>query len=39
MKISLIIPIKNEKKRLEKMLPSLFSQTFTDYELIFVDDP
>ncbi len=37
--ISIIIPTKNEEKRLGYCLPSLLNQTFNDFEIIIVDDP
>lgn len=37
-KISVIIPVYNTEKYLEKCLDSLFSQNFTDVEVICVDD-
>ncbi|MFA5029525.1 MAG: glycosyltransferase family A protein [Patescibacteria group bacterium] len=37
-KISIIIPVYNQAKSLQKCLVSLFSQTFRDFELIIVDD-
>ena len=36
--ISIIIPTYNRSYCLEESLDSVFSQTFTDYELIVVDD-
>lgn len=38
MKISVIVPIYNVEKYLGKCLNSILEQTFTDYELILVDD-
>lgn len=38
MKISVIVPIYNVEKYLGKCLNSILDQTFTDYELILVDD-
>jgi glycosyltransferase involved in cell wall biosynthesis len=38
MKISVIIPIYNAEKYLEKCINSLLNQTYSDYELILVDD-
>jgi len=38
MKISVIIPIYNEKKVLEDCIESLGAQTLTDFEVIVVDD-
>lgn len=37
-KISVIIPIYNVEKYLDRCLKSIFSQTFTDYEVICVND-
>lgn len=37
-KISLIIPVYNSEKYLEKCLDSVFSQSFDDYEVILVND-
>ena len=36
--ISIIIPVYNVEKFLNKCLDSILSQTFTDYELIIIDD-
>lgn len=36
--ISVIIPIYNAQKYLERTVQSVFNQTYTDYELILVDD-
>ncbi|MBQ6210565.1 MAG: glycosyltransferase [Prevotella sp.] len=36
--ISIVIPVYNVEKLLRKCLDSILSQTFTDYELIIVDD-
>ena len=38
MKISIIIPIYNSEKTLNKLINSIVNQTFTDYEIILVDD-
>jgi len=37
-KISIIIPIYNSAKTIEKCLASIFAQTFRDFEVIIVDD-
>ncbi len=37
-KISIIIPVYNAEKYLRKCLDSILSQTFSDYEVILVDD-
>ena len=37
-KISLIIPIYNEEKYLEECLDSVLNQTFTDFEIICIND-
>ena len=37
-KVSVIIPVYNAEKYLEKCLDSLLKQTFTDMEVICVDD-
>ncbi len=36
--ISIIMPCYNTEKYLKKTMDSIFSQTFTDYEIIMVDD-
>ena len=36
---SIIIPVRNEAKRLSYCLPSLLKQTFSDFEIILVEDP
>ena len=38
MKISVIIPIYNAEKYLERCINSLLNQTYSDYEIILVDD-
>lgn len=38
MKVSVIVPIYNAEKYIERCVRSLFEQTFTDVEYIFVDD-
>lgn len=37
-KISLIVPVYNDREYLYKSLPALINQKFTDFELILVDD-
>lgn len=37
-KISIIVPVYNVEKYLEKCVNSILNQTFTDFELILVDD-
>ena len=37
-KISIVIPVYNTEKYLEDCLESIRTQTFTNYELILVDD-
>ena len=37
-KISVIIPVYNVAKYLPRCLDSLLSQTFTDFEVILIDD-
>lgn len=36
--LSIIVPVYNVEKYLQECLDSIFAQTFTDYELILVDD-
>lgn len=38
MKISVVIPLYNKADKIERTLKSVFAQTFTDYEIIIVDD-
>ena len=38
LKFSIILPIYNVEKYLPKCVESILSQTFTDYEIILVDD-
>lgn len=38
MKFSIIVPVYNVKKYIEKCVQSVLTQTITDYELILVDD-
>lgn len=38
MKLSIIIPVYRVEQQLEKCLDSILCQTFTDYELILIDD-
>ncbi len=38
MKISVIIPVYNAEKYLEKCIQSILNQTFTDFELILIND-
>ena len=37
-KFSIIIPVYNVEKYIKKCLDSVFNQTFTDYEVIIVND-
>ena len=36
--VSVIVPVYNAERYLERCVKSIFAQTFTDYELILVDD-
>jgi len=36
--VSVIIPVYNAEKYIEKTLESIFNQSFTDYEIIVIDD-
>ena len=36
--LSIIVPVYNVENYLEECLDSILAQTFTDYELILVDD-
>ena len=36
--ISVIVPVYNVEKYLEKCLDSILSQTFRDFEVILIDD-
>ena len=38
MKLSIIVPVYQAGKYLEKCIKSILDQTFTDFELILVDD-
>ena len=38
MKLSIIIPVYNQEKHLRQCLESVLKQTFTDYEIIIIDD-
>ena len=38
MKISLIVPVYNTEKYLKRCLDSILAQTFSDFELILIDD-
>ena len=37
-KISVIVPVYNVEKYLERCMSSLLNQTFDDYEILLVDD-
>lgn len=37
-KISVIVPVYNVEKYLNRCVDSILNQTFTDFELILVDD-
>lgn len=37
-KISIIVPVYNAEKYLDRCIKSIYSQTFTDYEIILVND-
>ena len=37
-KLSVVIPVHNEEKRLPRCLRSIFAQSFTDWEVVCVDD-
>ena len=36
--VSILLPVRNEERYLPAALASLFRQTFTDWELVAVDD-
>ena len=38
MKISIIVPVYNAERYLDKLVQSVLSQKYEDYELILVDD-
>ena len=38
MKVSVIIPVYNAEKYLDRCLASIYQQTFSDYEIILIDD-
>lgn len=38
MKISIIVPIYNAEKYIDRCMSSIYNQTFTDYEIILVND-
>jgi glycosyltransferase involved in cell wall biosynthesis len=37
-KVSVLVPVYNSEKTLRKCVESIFAQTFSDYEAVFVDD-
>ena len=37
-KVSIVIPVYNVEKLLDRCIKSLLNQTYKDYELIFIDD-
>ena len=37
-KLTVIIPVRNEEKRLPRCLHSILAQSFTDWEVICIDD-
>ena len=37
-RVTVIVPVKNEAKRIRACLDSLTSQTYDDYEIVVVDD-
>lgn len=37
-KISIIIPVYNVERYLRQCIDSILAQTFTDYELLLIDD-
>ena len=37
-KLTVIIPVRNEEKRLPRCLQSILAQSFTDWEVICIDD-
>lgn len=37
-KVSIIVPVYNIEKYLNRCIDSILSQTFTDFELLLVDD-
>lgn len=38
MKLSIIVPVYKVEKTLERCVKSILSQSFTDYELLLIDD-
>ena len=38
MKISVIVPVYNAERYLDKLVQSVLSQTYEDYELILIDE-